>query len=79
MSEPIEPRRLDLRGLRCPLPVLKLRKALALAAPGETILAIADDPVSLIDVPNAVREHGDELIETTREGRAATFAIRKRG
>lgn len=69
--------RLDLRGLRCPLPVLKIRKALACLAPGEELAAEVDDPLAGVDVPNLVRETGDELVETQGQGRTTVFRIRR--
>jgi tRNA 2-thiouridine synthesizing protein A len=46
MTEP-----LDLRGLQCPLVVLKIRRAMAAVPPGGALAALADDPMALIDVP----------------------------
>lgn len=45
----------DARGLRCPLPVLKLRKA---ASPGAVIDMVADDPAAAADVPAFAAEMG---------------------
>ncbi len=70
-------RELDLRGLRCPLPVLKIRKALAGLEPGGELVATTDDPLAGLDVPNFVRESGDAVVQSRREGVAITFRIRK--
>lgn len=70
-------RELDLRGLRCPLPVLKIRKALAGLEPGAEIVAKTDDPLASVDVPNFVRESGDSVLESRRDGAAIVFRIRK--
>ncbi|WP_374547987.1 sulfurtransferase TusA family protein [Rhodoblastus sp.] len=70
---------LDLRGLKCPLPVLKTRKVLAGLAPGECIEIACTDPLSAIDVPNLVRETGDILERQDRAGEALLFLIRKAG
>lgn len=51
----------DARGLRCPLPVLKLRKA---AAPGAVIDMVADDPAAAADVPAFAAEMGWRIEET---------------
>lgn len=48
----------DARGLRCPLPVLRLRRA---AQPGAVIELVADDPAAAVDVPAFAREMGWEL------------------
>ncbi|MFC3693701.1 sulfurtransferase TusA family protein [Chenggangzhangella methanolivorans] len=71
-------RALDLRGLHCPLPVLKIRKALAGLGPGLELVAVTDDPLAAVDVPNFVRESGDALVDVRREGAARVFRIRKR-
>lgn len=51
----------DARGLRCPLPVLKLRKA---ARPGAVIDMVADDPAAAADVPAFAAEMGWRIEET---------------
>ena len=70
---------LDLRGLKCPLPALKARKALAKLSPGDTLVLECTDPLSAIDIPNLVRQTGDALEESTKRGRPAllVFRIRK--
>lgn len=70
---------LDLRGLKCPLPVLKTRKYLANLAPGEQIEVACTDPLSAIDLPNLVRETGNVLEGQRRDGDALHFTIRKAG
>ena len=42
---------LDLRGLKCPLVVLRIRRAMATVAPGGALAVVADDPMALVDVP----------------------------
>jgi tRNA 2-thiouridine synthesizing protein A len=70
--------RLDLRGLKCPLPALRTRKALAKAPPGTTILVECTDPMAAIDLPNLVRETGD-VFESREDAMGyAVFRIRKR-
>jgi len=67
----------DLRGLNCPLPVLKTRKRLS-SLPDQTELRIwTDDPLALIDVPNFCREQGHELLEATAMESGHQFVIRK--
>jgi tRNA 2-thiouridine synthesizing protein A len=68
---------LDLRGLKCPLPALIIRKALARLAAGDTLLAECTDPLAAIDVPNLVRDTGDAIVETRRTDDVLTFRIRK--
>lgn len=68
---------LDLSGLKCPLPVLRTRKALLSIAPGERLLVICTDPLAGIDVPNLIRETGDVLEEQRQESSRISFLIRK--
>lgn len=74
-----EPRELevDARGHRCPVPTLRLRRALEAAAPGETVALLADDPLARIDVPHFCGEAGVELIEARAEGAAVRFRVRR--
>ena len=68
----------DLRGLKCPLPVLRTRKALAGMAPGDVLIISCTDPLAGIDIPNLLRQTGDTLEETRTEARVLTFRIKKR-
>jgi TusA-related sulfurtransferase len=70
-------RTLDLRGLKCPLPALRTRKALAALAPGESLDVSATDPMAAIDIPHLVRQTGDYLEGSTREDGVLRFVIRK--
>ena len=67
----------DMRGLKCPLPVLRTRKALAGMQPGDVLVVACTDPLAGIDIPNLLRETGDALEETRNEARVMTFRIRK--
>lgn len=70
----------DLRGLRCPLPVLKTRNRLRKLAEGDRLQVLTDDPLASLDIPNFCREYGQPLVETDRlEGDAAVFLIERRG
>lgn len=51
---------LDCRGLRCPLPVLKMEKALARLGPAATLVVLATDPVAKIDIPLYCRQNGHD-------------------
>jgi tRNA 2-thiouridine synthesizing protein A len=68
---------LDLSGLKCPLPVLRTRKALLSMTPGERLLVICTDPLAGIDVPNLIRETGDVLEKQNQEASRISFLIRK--
>lgn len=68
---------LDLRGLKCPLPALKTRKALSGLAPGAILAVECTDPLAAIDIPNLVRETGDTLLDTAKQDGMMVFSIRK--
>lgn len=68
---------LDLSGLKCPLPALKTRKALKSVAPGAVLEVICTDPLSAIDIPNLLRETGDRLESTRKDGERLVFVIRR--
>jgi len=55
-------RHLDLRGLACPLPVLKARKALIGLAPGQRLSLAATDPLAAVDIPHFCKEAGHVLV-----------------
>jgi tRNA 2-thiouridine synthesizing protein A len=61
--------KLDLTGLKCPLPALKTRKALKSVKAGDFLEVCCTDPLSVIDIPNLIRETGDmvEIIERSED------------
>ena len=69
--------KLDLTGLKCPLPALKTRKALKTVAPGDFLEVYCTDPLSVIDIPNLIRETGDKVEITEREDARIVFLIEK--
>lgn len=70
--------RVDLRGLKCPLPAMRTRKVLGRLFSGEVIVVECTDPLSAIDIPNLIRQTGDTLESSTKEDDALVFRIRKR-
>ncbi len=68
---------IDVRGLHCPLPVLKARKRLKSMKEKHILKVIATDPAAVIDFPHYCSEAGHELISTTQEGDELIFIIRK--
>ena len=52
---------LDLRGLNCPLPVLRTRKVLCKLARGDRLIVECTDPLAGIDIPDPLHETGDTL------------------
>ena len=73
-----EPTVIDLRGLKCPLPALRTRKALSRLAPGATLVVECTDPLATIDIPNLLRETGDVLEGNTTAPGLFVFRIRKK-
>jgi tRNA 2-thiouridine synthesizing protein A len=57
-------RLVDARGHRCPVPTLRLRRALDRAGPGASVRLLADDPMARIDVPHFAAETGYRLIDS---------------
>ena len=76
MSEPAETR-LDLRGLKCPMPALKTRAALGRLRPGDVLVVECTDPLAGIDIPHMLRGTGDVIEAQQRTGTAIVFRIRK--
>jgi tRNA 2-thiouridine synthesizing protein A len=66
----------DARGHQCPIPTLRLRRALE-AAGDQVVRLIADDPMARIDVPHFVREAGAELLEATETAGVLTFRVQR--
>jgi tRNA 2-thiouridine synthesizing protein A len=69
--------KLDLSGLRCPLPALKTRKALKTLAPGDRLEVRCTDPLAAIDIPHLVGVTGDRLEGVERRERDTVFLIEK--
>lgn len=69
--------KLDLRGLRCPLPAMKTRKALSKLHDGDVLVVECTDPLSTIDIPNLLRETGDALEESVKLDNGFVFRIRR--
>lgn len=68
---------LDVRGLLCPLPVLRARKRLSAMNPGQILKMVASDPAAAIDVPHYCSESGHTLLATEQQGDLLIFIIRK--
>lgn len=68
---------LDLRGLKCPLPVLKTRRKLATLPAGTVIAVDTTDPLAAIDIPHFCNQDGHALISQQRSEAGHTFMIRK--
>jgi tRNA 2-thiouridine synthesizing protein A len=68
---------INLRGLKCPLPALRARKALAKMPAGDLLIVECTDPLAELDIPNLVRETGDALEGSSQDGGVLVFRIRK--
>ena len=68
---------IDVRGLKCPLPVLKAAKRMAALPPGTRVLLIATDPLAAIDVPHFCNEHGHRILRSAQEDDELRFEIEK--
>jgi len=71
----MEALRLDLKGLNCPLPVLKTGKALRSLASGDLLIVEATDPMSAIDIPHFCLEQGHRLVSQEKDGSILRFTI----
>jgi tRNA 2-thiouridine synthesizing protein A len=68
---------IDARGHHCPVPTLRLRRALEAARPGARLRLLADDPMARIDVPHFAAQAGVELVETAEDAGVLSFVIAK--
>jgi TusA-related sulfurtransferase len=79
MSDPTAfDREVDARGLNCPLPILKAKKALAGLASGQVLKVISTDPGAKRDFEAFARQTGNELVSSTTEGDQFIFTLRRR-
>ena len=69
--------KLDLTGLKCPLPALKTRKALKPLKAGDQLEVHCTDPLSVIDIPALINETGDKVEITARNEKRIVFLIEK--
>jgi len=71
-------RELDARGLNCPLPILRAKKALAELQSGQILKVLATDPGALRDFQAFSRQTGHELVQHSEERKEFTFFMRKK-
>jgi len=67
---------LDTKGLNCPLPILKAKKAMSEMPSGGILQVLSTDPGSVADFEAFCRQTGNELVEATTEGDIFVFLIR---
>ncbi len=68
---------LDLKGLLCPMPVVKLSVAIKKLAQGQTIEGIATDPGVMADIPAWARTSGNDLLSIEQQGKEYHFIVKK--
>lgn len=74
----LEERLVDARGHRCPVPTLRLRRALEESAPGGRVRLLADDPLARIDVPHFAASAGATVLEVVdAQNGAISFLVAK--
>ena len=69
---------LDLKGLLCPMPVVKLSMAIKKLAAGGVVEGIATDPGVMADIPAWARTSGNELLSIEQQGKEYHFIVRKK-
>ncbi len=69
---------LDARGLNCPLPILKTKKALAEMTSGQVLRVVATDPGSVRDFQAFARQTGNELVSHNEENKEFIFLMRRK-
>ena len=68
----------DARGLNCPLPILKAKKALAELQSGELLKVLSTDGGALRDFQALAKQTGNELVDQTTEGDTTAHVLRRR-
>ncbi len=68
---------LDLKGLKCPLPVLKTRKAMTSLSTGDRVTILTTDPMAAIDIPHYCQESGHRLVSAETQDGMGKFILEK--
>lgn len=68
---------LDLKGLLCPLPMVRISQNITKVPVGGIIRAVATDPGSLADIPSWARTTGNEVVKTERKGKDIIFYVKR--
>ncbi len=78
MSEEIKAEKeMDLKGLPCPMPVVKVSKGINEIEVGQVLKAVSTDPGSLTDFPAWARTSGNEIVKTDQSDDEITFYIKR--
>ena len=79
MSEDIKvDKTMDLKGLACPMPVVKVSKGIKEVEVGQILKAVTTDPGSLTDFPAWAKTSGNEIVKSDQEGNEINFYIRRK-
>jgi len=70
---------IDAKGVNCPIPILKAKKAIGEVAPGGTLEVLATDPGSVADFQAFCRTTGNQLVEQSESGGVYRFLIKRAG
>ena len=78
MSEEIKVDKvMDLKGLPCPMPVVKISKGIKEVEIGQVVEALTSDPGALADFPAWARTSGNEILKTDQDGEVIKFYIKR--
>jgi tRNA 2-thiouridine synthesizing protein A len=69
---------LDLRGLKCPLPAMLTKKALARLSPGAALIVLADDPLAAVDIPHMCHGEGHAVESLALRDGYNEFCLRRK-
>jgi tRNA 2-thiouridine synthesizing protein A len=69
---------LDAKGMNCPLPILKTKKALQTMQPGGLLEVLATDPGSVADFESFCRQTGNQLVSSNKEGDVYKFVLKRK-
>ena len=78
MTTPAFDRELDVKGLNCPLPILRTKKTLAEMSSGQVLKVLATDPGSQRDFAAFAKQTGNEIVEVTTQDKTFVFLMRRR-
>ena len=69
---------LDAKGLNCPLPILRTKKALQTMQPGGLLEVLATDPGAVADFESFCRQTGNQLVSSNKEGDVYKFVLKRK-
>lgn len=72
-----EDKSMDLKGLPCPMPIVKVSKGIKDIAVGQILKAVTSDPGALADFPSWAKTSGNEILKTDQDGDEIIFYIKR--